>query len=930
MRTLPESIDVLHVDDDPALLEVVATHLERMDPRLEVTTADTPGAGLDYLDSANVDCIVSDYDMPSQDGITFLQTVRDRDPDLPFILYTGKGSEEVASEAISAGATDYLRKEGGTENYELLANRILNAVETTRSKGRASRHKRTAELVRTIQSSLVRATTQAEIDDAVCETLADAAPYNGAVIGDYEPATGRMCPRSSAGADVEAIEAIADGSDDGTVPFPVELPLEERSLHVFQTGGSHSADDGWEPVRETGIRSIATVPLVYDGTRYGVLQLAADRQSAFGPEERELLGELGETIAHALDRVALQIQYEEQYRELFENAPVMFAVTRVEDGELYIEDYNRQLAENLGYEPDELRGRPVADLYTDESVWKLREGGGTERALAGEFVAEERELLTSDGEQIPTILRASPRRSEDGEIIGVNSLYVDVSHRKRFEEVSEDRERLRQIIDLIPEWVFAKNRDGEYFIVNEAMADRYGTTPDGMVGKTDADFIDDEKAEQFRQDDLQVIESGTPKHIPEEHLTDAHGNEIILETTKIPFTITRTDTDAVLCYARNITDLKQRERELKAIYQVISDPERSFEAKVEALLEIVRKSLGLRYGNFTRAEDEELALVVSSSPDEELPEGVRVTDSTTICEYTMATGETYASADVPSDDPDLAARSPGDLDGYGAYLGTPVYLEGDIHGTLCFYDNEVREEAFSEWEVTLVDLVGQWVSYELGRERLTRDLAEKNERLEAFAGIVSHDLRNPLNVAEGKLALAREECDSVHLEDVARAHGRMAGLIEDILSVAQAPADRLELDTVELAPIVEASWDNVRTYEGTLDVAAETTIEADTRRLMRLFENVLRNAIEHGGEDATVTVGTLADGFYVEDDGPGIDETDRENVFETGYTTQDAGNGFGLSIVAAVADAHGWDVSVTESERGGARFEITGVETASD
>ena len=76
----------------------------------------------------------------------------------------------------------------------------------------------------------------------------------------------------------------------------------------------------------------------------------------------------------------------------------------------------------------------------------------------------------------------------------------------------------------------------------------------------------------------------------------------------------------------------------------------------------------------------------------------------------------------------------------------------------------------------------------------------------------------------------------------------------------------------------------------------------------------------------TVTVGDLPDGFYIEDDGPGIPQADREEVFAAGYSTASAGTGFGLSIVNRVAQAHGWDVRVTDGSDGGARFEITGVD----
>jgi CheY-like chemotaxis protein len=134
MRTTGEGISVLHVDDEPEFASMVAEFVEREDDRLSVDPVPSATEGLERLGTGSVNCIVSDYEMPGRDGIEFLEAVRAEHPDLPFILYTGKGSEEVASEAISAGVTDYLQKTGGTEQYALLANRIVASVERYRAR----------------------------------------------------------------------------------------------------------------------------------------------------------------------------------------------------------------------------------------------------------------------------------------------------------------------------------------------------------------------------------------------------------------------------------------------------------------------------------------------------------------------------------------------------------------------------------------------------------------------------------------------------------------------------------------------------------------------------------------------------------------------------------------------------------------------------
>jgi PAS domain S-box-containing protein len=127
------SVRLLHVDDDPTLTELTATYLEREDDRISVTTATGAEEGLDVLATDEIDCVVSDYNMPGTNGIEFLEAVRRESPDLPFILFTGRGSEEIASEAISAGVSDYLQKGGGADKYALLANRVRNAVQKRRN-----------------------------------------------------------------------------------------------------------------------------------------------------------------------------------------------------------------------------------------------------------------------------------------------------------------------------------------------------------------------------------------------------------------------------------------------------------------------------------------------------------------------------------------------------------------------------------------------------------------------------------------------------------------------------------------------------------------------------------------------------------------------------------------------------------------------------
>jgi signal transduction histidine kinase len=301
--------------------------------------------------------------------------------------------------------------------------------------------------------------------------------------------------------------------------------------------------------------------------------------------------------------------------------------------------------------------------------------------------------------------------------------------------------------------------------------------------------------------------------------------------------------------------------------------------------------------------------------------------SATNCEIAASARETLALGDVARDAPDETDRA-GYVDwGIACYLGVPVFVGDGVYGTFCFYDTKPREGQFTDWEVTLVDLMSRWVDYELNRQQTTDRLKAQNEKLEQFASHVSHDLRNPLNVIEGAIQLAEETGEAEHFERCHRAVDRMDTLIGDLLSSARAGAIIEDTERVPLASLVEKCWQGVDLRQGTLQLALDTTtvIHVDESRLTQLLENLIRNAFDHGSDDTTVTVGRLAEGFYVEDDGLGIPTDDREKVFESGYSTLEGGTGFGLAIVQEIVEAHGWRVRVHDAEAGGARFEITGI-----
>jgi len=218
------------------------------------------------------------------------------------------------------------------------------------------------------------------------------------------------------------------------------------------------------------------------------------------------------------------------------------------------------------------------------------------------------------------------------------------------------------------------------------------------------------------------------------------------------------------------------------------------------------------------------------------------------------------------------------------------------------------------------------------RTRRQRALRRQNERLDRFVDTVSHDLRSPLNVARGRLGEIGDDhpvvADTAAFAAVERAHERMASLLTDMRRLARGGAPVVDPEPVVLSAVARESWRVVETADADLTVAIddECTIRADESRLKQVFENLFRNAVEHGAPDVTVRVESHEGGFAVEDDGTGIPATDQESVLEPGYTTAEAGTGFGLRIVEAAVEAHGWSLDVLAGNDGGARIEVHDVE----
>ena len=368
-----------------------------------------------------------------------------------------------------------------------------------------------------------------------------------------------------------------------------------------------------------------------------------------------------------------------------------------------------------------------------------------------------------------------------------------------------------------------------------------------------------------------------------------HRDRFIISGTVRPVTDESGSVVAFVASARDVTESVERKRELRRHERMVNTMlEAACIYDQDGRFALVNEYLASFYGT-TREQ-------LKGQPSNLIP---KVRD--------QHDGDPFAEL-LADDRQEVSGEVAGEFSGHGyevlEYRLTPMRVDSEIEG-----------------------VVG--VSHEITdlKER-EAVLEQQNERLDQFASFVAHDLRNPLNVALSRLTLAADDCDSDHLGDVEDALDQMRTLIDDLLTFAREGQPVEEAESVTLQPLLRTCWATVARSTADSHFETDLTIRANRKRVTQLLTNLLDNAVTHGGPDTTVTVGDLDDetGFFVADDGPGIPPEDRETVFEAGYSTTEDGTGFGLSIVAEIADAHGWDITVTESEAGGARFEITGID----
>jgi len=489
-----------------------------------------------------------------------------------------------------------------------------------------------------------------------------------------------------------------------------------------------------------------------------------------------------------------------------------------------------------------------------------------------------------------------------------------------------DTRRHQAILDRMAEGFLALEAGGELTYLNETAYEFLADLSEGITAREDLygeslwDALPESVAGKLRPRYEEAMRSQEPVSFELHRVTPDRFFEGDFYPSESGLSI----------YVREVTERrlaarerKRSERAIRRIYRVASNPELAFSEKVERLLDIGSSRLDLPLGFLTRIDSGTQTVVSSLGGHPDLEQGDACPLEEAYCRRTIDEEEPLVVADALGED--WGGDPAYERFGLGAYVGVKVIVKGDLYGTLCFADEEPRPGGFSLEERNFVELLSQWVRYELEHQRDEAVLRRQNERLEEFASIVSHDLRNPLNVAKGNVELAMETGETERLDSALDALERAEQLVGDVLALARQGRVVDNPGPTDLATVANAAWDDIEGGESTMEIVESPTVEADRERLRALLENLFRNSVEHNtGDPVHIEVGPLPDGFYVADDGVGISATKSEQIFEHGFTTNEDGTGIGLSIVRSIAEAHGWEVDLADGP--GARFEFRDVE----
>ncbi|MEF8872926.1 MAG: PAS domain S-box protein [Haloarculaceae archaeon] len=518
-------------------------------------------AGLARLASNSVDCALVDARTPNSAGFVALNDISEQRNSPPVVALA---SDETAPDAIAAGATDYFRLADTRDG--ILAARLRTVVESARASERKATLERIRSLVSEVNQALVHATSTAEIDSRVCEILSSAEPYRFAWVGEFDPETGAVEPREWGGLEAGYLSDITVTADDTpTGHGPGGKAVKNDEISVIQDIQNDPEFAPWRAdALERGYQSLASVPLLYEGTHHGVLNVYADRTNAFDDAEMAVLSELGDDIAHALAAVEIRnrlAEEKERFRQLVTEVEE-YAIFRLDPSGTVV-SWNDGARQLKGYTREEILGEHFSMFYPDDVDSDHAQEVLDAAAERGSY-EEEGWRVRKDGSRFWGSVTVTALRDDDGTLRGFTKITRDLTEQRNRER---ELRRFKRAVESAGQGVYITDTDGTIEYVNPAFEEITGYSRGEATGMTPRILKSGEMDDEYYEKLWRTLLAGD---VWDAEITDRRRDGELYEAHQTIAPILDDGTvEEFVAIQSDITERKEREQQLRVLDRVL-------------------------------------------------------------------------------------------------------------------------------------------------------------------------------------------------------------------------------------------------------------------------------------------------------------------------------------------------------------------------
>ncbi len=865
---MKKTIRLLFIDDDDALLRIAETFLQRQDQELEIVTVNSAANALEKMVEQDFDVIVCDYQMPGMDGLELLEKLRNEGNSIPFMIFTGRGREDVVIRALNLGATNYIQKGSDTKSqYAELARLIRRAVEHTNGQKAL------------LESEDQYRNTLNSIRDAihvVDETLR---------IVLVNPAFTEWIEKLGFDTQMQnktVIEAF---------PFLSDKILDEYR-DVFESGNVLVTEERNEINGQVVLTEIVKIPILRDKIVSQVVTVIRDITERRVMEDSLIESERARTAI--LDSIAEHVNY---YESL----------------DMRIRWTNKAAAKSVNLTPEELVGKTCYETWHDSErpcdscpVIKTFETGKSHHE----------EMRTPDGRVWS--VGGYPLRNENGALTGVVEVTREITEQVIAEKaLKESEEKHRTLVQSLNDTIFVLNKDDVFAEFYPSSSVEFPTKPDKFMGRNINEILPPIAAEMLSQLSAEVRRTG--KHTSTEYSMPA-GNERHWFSCGID---RHPDGESTVFVVKDITETRNTEQALKeseSSYRSIFENS-PVSMWIEDFSEVKRYVDDLRTSGI-----EDINEFFLENPDE-VTKCTKLVKLIDVNQATIDLHNVRSKAHVLGNLGDIILEDALDMfreeivavtggKQYYTREATMLNLSGENkHLLVQLIVPPGYEETLSRVLVFMEDLTERVESETI--------LLSQKQELSEFAHAMGHDLRGSLHAIIGYANLLEEEYEQSRAQEITNLARGMATMLEQSIALADAGQVIGEIHPVDLDKLVAEVAatvvpKNIRFKQQKLPV-----VSCDREKMKQVVQNLLANALQHGKPNVIEVKAEKEEGsisLLVSNDGTSIPEKEREKIFDRGFTTK-KGGGMGLTIVKKIVDAHKWKIVLESS--GKTTFRLT-------